>query len=98
MCGVIRRVKRSHKALGTKDFRNNREYYRVSCINKSNWDRRAKRKVYIIIHIDLSMVANSKQVGIRVSGIYRRVSSTSSSEVSDHLECRDLRKEGGMRT
>ena len=63
---IIRRgiqVTKNSKVVSSKDSRNNRENFGVSCNNKSNWKRRFGRQVYVAIHGDLSVVGNCNGEG-----------------------------------
>ena len=42
----------------TEDSRNNGEYFKISCNYKSKRDWMYERKVYVVIHVDSSVIAN----------------------------------------
>ena len=79
-------VTKNNKAVSSKDSRNNRANFGVSCNNKINWETLYEWQVYVFIHRDLSVVGNCKSNGHKVSKEYRRVTSKSSGAAVDHLE------------
>ena len=84
---IIRRgiqVTRNSEAVSSKDSRNNRENFRVSCNNKINWETLYEWRVYVVIHRSLSMKGNCKSDEHKFSGYQRRVSSGSSHAADDH--------------
>ena len=65
---IIRRgiqVTKNSKAVSSKDSRNNRENFGVSCNNKINWETLYEWRVYVIIRRGLSMGGNCKIDGIK---------------------------------
>ena len=86
---IIRRgiqVTRNSKAVSSKDSRNNRENFGVSCNNKINGETLYEWRVYVVIHRSLSMEGNCKSDGHKGLGKYRKVSSGSSDEPNHHLK------------
>ena len=84
---IIRRgiqVTKNSKAVSSKDSRNNRENFGVSCNNKINWETLYEWRVYVVIHRSLSMKGNCKSDEHKFSGYQRRVSSGSSRAADDH--------------
>ena len=84
---IIRRgiqVTKNSKAVSSKDSRNNRENFGVSCNNKINWETLYEWRVYVVIHRSLSMKENCKSDEHKFSGYQRRVSSGSSRAADDH--------------
>ena len=84
---IIRRgiqVTKNGKAVSSKDSRNNRENFGVSCNNKINWETLYEWRVYVVIHRSLSMKGNCKSDEHKFSGYQRRVSSGSSRAADDH--------------
>ena len=84
---IIRRgiqVTKNSKAVSSKDSRNNRENFGVSCNNKINWETLYEWRVYVVIHRSLSMKENCKSNEHKFSGYQRRVSSGSSRAADDH--------------
>ena len=84
---IIRRgiqVTKSGKAVSSKDSRNNRENFGVSCNNKIIWETLYEWRVYVVIHRSLSMKGNCKSDEHKFSGYQRRVSSGSSRAADDH--------------
>ena len=84
---IIRRgiqVTRNSKAVSSKDSRNNRENFGVSCNNKINGETLYEWRVYVVIHRGLSMEGNCKSDEHKFSGYQRRVSSGSSRAADDH--------------
>ena len=84
---IIRRgiqVTKNSKAVSSKDSRNNRENFGVSCNNKINWETLYEWRVYAVIHRSLSMKGNCKSDEHKFSGYQRRVSSGSSRAADDH--------------
>ena len=84
---IIRRgiqVTKNSKAVSSKDSRNNRENFGVSCNNKINWETLYEWRVYVVIHRSLSMKGNCKSDEHKFSGYQRRVSSRSSCAADDH--------------
>ena len=84
---IIRRgiqVTKNSKAVSSKDSRNNRENFGVSCNNKINWETLYEWRVYVVIHRSLSMEGNCKSDEHKFSGYQRRVSSGSSRAADDH--------------
>ena len=74
--------KNSPRQLAAEDSRNIKECFKVSCKNKSNWNWMHEQSPY-----EFSDGRGWKRQGAhRVPRIYRRVSSASSGEVSDHLQ------------
>ena len=68
---IIRRgiqVTKNSKAVSSKDSRNNRENFRVSCNNKINWETLYEWRVYVVIHRSLSMEGNCKSDEQKFSG------------------------------
>ena len=60
---IIRRgiqVTKNSKAVSSKDSRNNRENFGVSCNNKINGETLYEWRVYVVIHRSLSMEGNCK--------------------------------------
>ena len=51
-------VTKNSKAVSSKDSRNNRENFGVSCNNKINWETLYEWRVYVVIHRGLSMEGN----------------------------------------
>ena len=65
---IIRRgiqVTKNSKAVSSKDSRNNRENFGVSCNNKINWETLYEWRVYVVIHRGLSMEGNCKSDAIK---------------------------------
>ena len=65
---IIRRgiqVTKNSKAVSSKDSRNNRENFGVSCNNKINWEALYEWRVYVVIHRGLSMEGNCKSDTIK---------------------------------
>ena len=65
---IIRRgiqVTKISKAVSSKDSRNNRENFGVSCNNKINWETLYEWRVYVVIHRGLSMEGNCKSDTIK---------------------------------
>ena len=56
------------KAVSSKDSRNNRENFEVSCNNKISWEALYERRVYVVIHRGLSVEGNCKSNGHKFSG------------------------------
>ena len=86
---IIRRgiqVKKNSKAVSSKDSRNNRENFGVSCNNKINWETLYEWRVYVVIHRSSSMKGNCKSDEHKFSGYQRRVSSGSSRAADDHQQ------------
>ena len=84
---IIRRgiqVTKNSKAVSSKDSRNNRDNFGVSCNNKINWETLYAWRVYVVIHRSLSMEGNCKSNGHKVSRENRRVSSKSSGAAGGH--------------
>ena len=84
---IIRRgiqVTKNSKAVSSKDSRNNRENFGVSCNNKINWETLYEWRVYVVIHRSLSMKGNCKSDEHKFSGYQRRVSLGSSRAADDH--------------
>ena len=84
---IIRRgiqVTKNSKAVSSKDSRNNRENFGVSCNNKINWETLYEWRVYVVIHRSLSIKGNCKSDEHKFSGYQRRVSSGSSRAADDH--------------
>ena len=84
---IIRRgiqVTKNSKAVSSKDSRNNRENFGVSCNNKINWETLSEGRVYVVIHRSLSMKGNCKSNEHKFSDYQRRVSSGSSCAADDH--------------
>ena len=84
---IIRRgiqVTKNNKAVRSKDSRNNRENFGVSCNNKINWETLYEWRVYMVIHRSLSMKGNCKSDEHKSSGYQQRVSSGSSRAADDH--------------
>ena len=77
-------VTKNSKAVSSKDSRNNRENFGVSCNNKINWETLYEWRVYVVIHRSLSMKGNCKSDEHKFSGYQRRVSSGSSRAADDH--------------
>ena len=75
---------KNSKAVSSKDSRNNRENFEVSCNNKINWEILYEWQVYVVIHRSLSMKGNCKSDEHKFSGYQRRVSSGSSRAADDH--------------
>ena len=68
---IIRRgiqVTKNSKAVSSKDSRNNRENFGVSCNNKINWETLYEWRVYVVIHRSLSMEGNCKSNEHKFSG------------------------------
>ena len=68
---IIRRgiqVTRNSKAVSSKDSRNNRENFGVSCNNKINGETLSEWRVYVVIHRSLSMEGNCKRDEHKFSG------------------------------
>ena len=68
---IIRRgiqVTKNSKAVSSKDSRNNRENFGVSCNNKINWETLYECRVYVVIHRSLSMEGNCKSDEHKFSG------------------------------
>ena len=85
---IIRRgiqVTWNSKAVSSKDSRNNRENFGVSCNNKIIWETLYEWRVSVVIHRSLSMKGNCKSDEHKFSGYQRRrVSSGSSRATDDH--------------
>ena len=84
---IIRRgiqVTKNSKVVSSKDSRNNKENFGVSCNNKINWETLYEWRVYVVIHRSLSMKGNCKSDEHKFSGYQRRVSSGSSRAADDH--------------
>ena len=84
---IIRRgiqVTKNSKAVSSKDSRNNRENFGVSCNNKINWEALYEWRVYVVIHRGLSMEGNCKSDEHKSSSYQQRVSSGSSRAADDH--------------
>ena len=65
---IIRRgiqVTKNNKAVSSKNSRNNRETFGVSCNNKINWETLYECRVYMVIHRGLSMEGNCKSDAIK---------------------------------
>ena len=65
---IIRRgiqVTKNSKAVSSKDSRNNRENFGVSCNNKISWETLYEWRVYVVIHRGLSMEGNCKNDAIK---------------------------------
>ena len=85
---IIRRgiqVSKNSIAISSKDSRNNRENFGVSCNNKIIWETLYEWRVCMVIHRSLSMKGNCKSDEHKFSGCQRRVSSGSSRAADDHL-------------
>ena len=83
---IIRRgiqVTKNSKVVISKDSRNNRENFGVSCNNKINWETLYEWRVYMVVHRSSSMKENSKSDEHKNSGYQRRVSSGSSRAADD---------------
>ena len=61
-------VAKNSKAVSSKDSRNNRENFGVSCNNKINWETLYEWRVYVVIHRSLSMKGNCKSDEHKFSG------------------------------
>ena len=75
-------VTKNSKAVSSKDSRNNRENFGVSC--NINWETLYEWRVYVVIHRSLSMKGNCKSDEHKFSGYQRRVSLGSSRAADDH--------------
>ena len=64
-------VAKNSKVVSSKDFRNNRENFGVSCNNKINWETLYEWRVYVVIHWGLSMEGNCKSDGTKYRGNIR---------------------------
>ena len=56
---------KNSKVVSSKDSRNNRENFGVSCNNKINWEALYEWRVYVVIHRGLSMEGNCKSDTIK---------------------------------
>ena len=68
---IIRRgiqVTKNNKAVSSKDSRNNRENFGVSCNNNISWETLYEWRVYVVIHRSLSMKGNCKSDEHKFSG------------------------------
>ncbi len=86
---IIRRgiqVTKNSKAVSSKDSRDNRENFGVSCNNKINWETLYEWRVYVVIHRSLLMKGNGKSDEHKVSKEYRGVTLKSSGAVGDNLD------------
>ena len=84
---IIRRciqLTKNSKAVSSKDSRNNRENFGVSCNDKINWETLYEWRVYVVIHRSLSMKENCKSNEHKFLGYQRRVSSGSSRAADDN--------------
>ena len=84
---IIRRgiqVTKNNKAVSSRDYRNNDEYFGVSCNIKIIWETLYEWRVYVVIHRSLSMKGNCKSDEHKFSGYQQRVSSGSSRAADDH--------------
>ena len=84
---IIRRgiqVTKNSRVVSSRDSRNNRENFGVSCNNKIIWETLYEWRVYVVIHRSLSMKGNCKSDEYKFSGYQRRVSSGSSRAADDH--------------
>ena len=76
---IIRRgiqVTKNSKVVSSKDSRNNRENFGVSCNNKINWETLYEWRVYVVIHRSLLMKGNCKSDAIKSQeniGEYHRI-------------------------
>ena len=61
-------VTKNSKAVSSKDSRNNRDNFGVSCNNKINWETLYEWRVYVVIHRSLSMKGNCKSDEHKFSG------------------------------
>ena len=78
------RVTKNRKAVSSKDSRNNRENFGVSCNNKINWETLYEWRVYVVIHRSLSTKGNCKSDEHKSSRNQQSVSSGSSRAADDH--------------
>ena len=84
---IIRRgiqVTKNSRVVSSRDSRNNRENFGVSCNNKIIWETLYEWRVYVVIHRSSSMKGNCKSDEHKFSGYQRRVTSGSSRAADDH--------------
>ena len=84
---IIRRgiqVTKNSRVVSSRDSRNNRENFGVSCNNKIIWETLYEWRVYVVIHRSLLMKGNCKSDEHKFSGYQRRVSSRASRAADDH--------------
>ena len=61
-------VAKNSTVVSSKDSRNNRENFGVSCNNKIIWETLYEWRVYVVIHRSLSMEGNCKSDEHKFSG------------------------------
>ena len=54
------KVTKNSKAVRSKDYLNNNEFFGVSCNNKINWETLYEWREYVVIYRSLSMKGNCK--------------------------------------